>query len=70
MNKIFIFLIKCYRKYISPVFGHGKCKYTPTCSQYAIDAYRKHNFFKATLMTIWRILRCNPFSKGGFDPVK
>ncbi|MFM1563795.1 membrane protein insertion efficiency factor YidD [Helcococcus ovis] len=70
MNKIMMFLIKFYRKYISPILGSNKCKYTPTCSQYAIDAYKKYNFFKATAMTIWRILRCNPFSKGGYDPVK
>ena len=65
-----IFLVNLYRKYISKALGPNKCRYTPTCSQYAIDAYRKYNFFKATFMTIWRILRCNPFSKGGYDPVK
>lgn len=70
MKTIMIFLINLYRKFISPALGHGKCRYTPTCSQYAIDAYKKHNFFKATFMTVWRILRCNPWSKGGYDPVK
>lgn len=70
MNRIMIFLIGLYRKFISPYLGQGKCKFTPTCSQYAIEAYKKHNFFKATFMTIWRILRCNPFNKGGHDPVK
>lgn len=70
MNRFMMFLIKLYRKYVSPILGSNKCKYTPTCSQYAIDAYTKYNFFKATAMTIWRILRCNPFSKGGYDPVK
>ena len=70
MNKIFILLIKFYRQNISPFFGEGKCRYTPTCSQYAIEAYKKYNFFKATALSVWRILRCNPFSKGGYDPLK
>ncbi|MCI5997408.1 MAG: membrane protein insertion efficiency factor YidD [Peptoniphilaceae bacterium] len=70
MRKLAIFLIKGYRKFISPLFGVGKCKYTPTCSEYAILAYEKYNFFKATFLVLWRILRCNPFSKGGHDPLK
>ncbi|MFP4286083.1 MAG: membrane protein insertion efficiency factor YidD [Candidatus Izemoplasmataceae bacterium] len=45
------------------------CKYTPTCSHYAKEAYEKRNFFVASFLTVWRILRCNPFSKGGYDPV-
>lgn len=65
-----IFFIGLYRKYISPFLGQGKCRFTPTCSQYAVESYKKYNFFKATFMTIWRILRCNPFNKGGHDPVK
>jgi putative membrane protein insertion efficiency factor len=47
-----------------------KCKYLPTCSQYAVDAIEKYGAIKGGLMACWRILRCNPFSKGGFDPVK
>ena len=70
MNRIMIFIVNLYRKHISPALGQNKCRYTPTCSEYAIQAYKKHNFFKATFMSIWRILRCNPFSKGGYDPVK
>lgn len=70
MNKLMIFIIGLYRKYISPILGRGKCRFTPTCSQYAIESYKKYNFFKATFMTIWRIIRCNPFNKGGHDPVK
>ena len=69
MKKICIGLIKFYRKNISPLKGHGVCKFTPTCSQYALEAYEKYGFFKGTALTIWRILRCNPFSKGGYDPV-
>lgn len=69
MKKICIFLIKIYRKYLSPLKLSGTCKYYPTCSQYAIEAYEKHGFIKGTILTIWRLLRCNPFSRGGYDPV-
>jgi len=69
MKKICIALIKFYRKYLSPYIGFGCCKYTPTCSAYAIEAYEKYGFFKGTRLTVWRIVRCNPFSKGGYDPV-
>jgi len=51
------------------MFGTSKCKFTPTCSSYAIEALEKYGFIKGSLLSIRRILRCNPFSKGGFDPV-
>lgn len=66
MRKLAIRLIRLYQQNIR---RQPHCRYTPTCSQYAIEAYEKHNFIYATLLTIWRILRCNPFSKGGYDPV-
>lgn len=69
MKKILISLIKFYRKNISPM-TLPKCKYVPTCSQYAIDAIEKYGAIRGGLMAFWRILRCNPFSKGGYDPVK
>ena len=69
MKKLFIAIIKFYQKYISPHKGSGCCKYIPTCSQYGIEAIQKHGAFKGGLLTVWRILRCNPFSKGGYDPV-
>lgn len=69
MKKIFIGLIKFYRKYISGMKGAPTCRFTPTCSQYGIEAIEKYGAFKGGLLTIWRILRCNPFSKGGYDPV-
>ncbi len=69
MGRVFIYLIKFYRKYISPLKGRPTCKFYPTCSQYAIDAIEKYGIFKGMLLAIWRILRCNPFSEGGFDPV-
>lgn len=69
MKKICIKLIRLYQKYISPLKIHSTCKYFPTCSAYAIEAYEKYGFFKGTVLSVWRILRCNPFSKGGYDPV-
>ncbi len=69
MKKICISLIKFYRKYISPLKGHSTCIFYPTCSEYAIQAYEKYGFFKGTLLTVWRVLRCNPWGKGGYDPV-
>ena len=70
MKKIFIFIIKKYQKYLSPFFSlYSKCKYTPTCSNYAINAIEKYGAIKGSVYAIWRIIRCNPFSKGGYDPV-
>lgn len=68
MSRICILLIKFYRRFISPL-KPPCCRFTPTCSEYALEAYRKHGFFKGTYLTVWRILRCNPFCKGGYDPV-
>ena len=61
--------VKFYRRYISPRLGGGKCKYLPTCSAYALEALREWGIVCGTALAIWRILRCNPFSKGGYDPV-
>lgn len=69
MNKFAKILIRFYQTHISGLFGQGKCKYKPTCSEYAMEAYSKYGFVKATMKTLWRILRCNPFSKGGYDPL-
>lgn len=67
-NKIPVKMITLYQKYISPRFP-ARCKFYPTCSTYARQAYEKYNFFKATFLVIIRILRCNPFSKGGYYPL-
>ena len=67
MKQVLIKLIKLYQKI--PGSWHGACKFTPTCSNYALEAIEIHGVFKGSLLTFWRILRCNPFSKGGFDPV-
>lgn len=66
---LFIYPIKFYQKFLSPLKGRGTCKYTPTCSQYAIEAFEKHGVIKGFILASWRLLRCNPFSRGGYDPV-
>ena len=68
LNKLFIFLIKLYQKYISPMKS-TKCPYCPTCSAYGLEAIQKHGAIKGGALTAWRLIRCNPFSRGGFDPV-
>jgi hypothetical protein len=67
-NVVPILLIRFYQTFLSPLLGPS-CKYHPTCSSYALEAYGTHNFIYASWLTIWRVLRCNPFSKGGYDPV-
>lgn len=67
MKRLLILLIKFYRKFISPA-TKSKCIFTPTCSVYAIEVLQKRSIFIAIPLIIWRILRCNPFNKGGFDP--
>lgn len=69
MSRVLIFLIGLYRKCISPLKSRPSCRFVPTCSQYAIDALREWGFFRGSALALWRILRCNPFCKGGFDPV-
>ncbi|MCI9099760.1 MAG: membrane protein insertion efficiency factor YidD [Lachnospiraceae bacterium] len=68
MKNLLIWMIRCYQKYVSPVKS-TRCPYFPTCSQYGIEALKRYGAFKGILLTGWRILRCNPFSKGGYDPV-
>ena len=68
MKNLMIGIIKLYRKFISPL-KPPCCRFTPTCSQYALDAFMKRGFFVGFGLTVYRILRCNPFSKGGEDPV-
>ena len=68
MKQVFIVLIKIYQRYISPL-KTTKCPYYPTCSQYGLEAIEKYGAIKGGFLALWRILRCNPFSKGGYDPV-
>ena len=67
MKRLLISLIKLYQKIPGP--WHSACRFYPTCSNYAIEALELHGIFKGSLLTIKRIFRCNPFTKGGFDPV-
>jgi len=68
MKRLFLFLIRIYQKYISPAFPPS-CRFTPTCSQYAVEAIERFGAIRGGGLAVWRILRCNPFCKGGYDPV-
>lgn len=68
MKKLMIALVRMYQRYISPLH-RPCCRFTPTCSAYAVEAIETYGAFKGSLLSIWRILRCNPFCKGGYDPV-
>lgn len=70
-------MIKIYQKTLSFDYGipkvfypHGFCRFHPTCSEYGYQAIKKYGIIKGGLLAFWRILRCNPFNKGGHDPVK
>lgn len=69
MKRFLIFCIRMYQKYISPV-KKPCCRFYPTCSSYAIEAIEKKGAVRGLCMATWRILRCNPFGKGGYDPVE
>ena len=62
-------MIQFYKKFLSPLKGHATCKYYPTCSSYAIEALEEHGVIIGCFLALFRILRCNPFSRGGYDPV-
>jgi uncharacterized protein len=61
-------LIRAYQRYVSPLFPR-RCRYEPTCSAYAAEAVGRFGALRGTFLAAWRLLRCNPFSHGGFDPV-
>ena len=69
MKVFFKGLILFYKRYISSSV-HARCRYTPTCSMYTLDAIEKYGAIKGSILGARRILRCNHFAKGGFDPVK
>lgn len=69
MKKVLIKLVRIYQKYLSPMKGYSSCKYFPTCSMYAVEAIERFGALKGMGLAVWRILRCNPFSQGGYDPV-
>ncbi|NLW79818.1 MAG: membrane protein insertion efficiency factor YidD [Ruminococcaceae bacterium] len=67
MKKVLIALFKGYKKWISPHMGNN-CRFMPTCSEYAMEAVEVHGAGKGLLLATWRVLRCNPFGKVGYDP--
>ena len=69
MKHVCIWLIRFYQKVLSPLKRNPTCRFTPTCSAYAVEAFQKRGFFVGFGLTVWRILRCNPFGKWGYDPV-
>lgn len=72
MKKVIIFLLKLYKKTISPIISACgiHCKFYPTCSEYTMQAVEKYGVIKGSFLGVKRILKCNPFSKGGYDPLK
>jgi len=68
MSQYPVKLIRLYQRFLSPLLP-ATCRFTPSCSQYAVEAIEKHGVLKGCTLAAWRILRCNPLSKGGDDPV-
>jgi putative membrane protein insertion efficiency factor len=68
VSRILIAFIKVYQYTLSPLLG-PRCRYYPSCSHYAVDALREHGALRGLGLATWRLLRCNPFSNGGYDPV-
>jgi len=66
---IVLFPVMVYRRVLSPMKRAPTCRYLPTCSEYAIDAVKHRGIVVGVALAIWRVLRCNPFARGGYDPV-
>jgi putative membrane protein insertion efficiency factor len=69
MKYLCIWLIRFYQKCLSKLKGRPTCRFSPTCSSYALEAFQKRGFFIGLILTVWRIGRCNPFGRAGYDPV-
>lgn len=69
MKIILIFLVKIYRKFISPIKA-PTCRFYPTCSEYSLEALEKYGAVKGTYLSVKRILKCHPFHPGGYDPLE
>ena len=69
MKRVLLAIIRFYRRELSPRKRRPCCRYFPTCSQYAVTAIERYGAIRGGRMAAWRILRCNPFSRGGYDPV-
>lgn len=64
-----VVVLRAYQRWISPAFG-PRCRYYPSCSEYAVQAVQRFGILRGLVLAAWRLLRCNPFSHGGFDPVE
>ena len=69
MKRVAMALVRFYRKYLSPLKPTPTCRFTPTCSAYALEAFEKRGFFAGLVLSLFRILRCSPLSPAGYDPV-
>ena len=69
MKRLAMALIRFYRKHLSKLKPAPTCRFTPTCSAYALEAFEKRGFFAGMALTLWRILRCSPLSPAGYDPL-
>jgi len=69
MRHVAIFFVRLYQRWLSPILP-DTCRFTPTCSVYAIEAFQKKGFFRGLALAVWRMLRCNPWGRGGHDPVE
>jgi uncharacterized protein len=68
MRRAAILMLRGYKRWISPLLP-ASCRFVPSCSEYALEAMERHGGFTGGILTVWRLLRCQPFSRGGFDPV-
>ena len=69
MRHILAALVRFYQRVLSPLKGRATCRFHPSCSSYAIEAFKVHGVWKGGALTAWRLLRCQPFSRPGYDPV-
>ena len=69
VGQVLIRAVRGYQRRLSPLKGAPTCRFTPTCSQYALEAIEKHGALRGSWLATWRIARCQPLNKGGFDPV-
>jgi putative membrane protein insertion efficiency factor len=67
-RRLVVAVLRVYQRWVSPAFG-PRCRYYPSCSEYAVQAVRQFGILRGLVLATWRILRCNPLSHGGFDPV-
>jgi uncharacterized protein len=69
LRRLVVLPIRAYQRVISPAFG-DRCRYYPSCSEYAVQAVQRFGILRGLVLAGWRLLRCNPWSRGGFDPVE